>query len=86
MLRPLFETPAADLSGGQQQLAMLCIAALGAPPLLVIDGPFIGLAPEMRLRVDELFGELLTDGSAFVVVEQDTLGPRLSGARRFEIG
>ena len=40
-------TPAGALSGGEQQMLVLCRALMGNPRLLVIDEPTEGLSPQM---------------------------------------
>jgi ABC-2 type transport system ATP-binding protein len=49
---------AASLSGGQLHRASLAIALLGAPELLVLDEPTVGLDPVLRAELWELFHEL----------------------------
>ena len=76
-VRQLFEIlvtradePAANLSGGQQQMLALAMALIAKPRLLLIDELSLGLAP---LVVDELLEvvRLLRDrGTAIILVEQ----------------
>ncbi len=47
--------PPHEISGGQAQRALLALALLRRPPLLVLDEPTAGLD---RRRIDELVGEL----------------------------
>lgn len=62
--------PAADLSGGQQQMLGLAMALIAKPRMLLIDELSLGLAP---IVVDQLLGvvtELRDEGTTIVLVEQ----------------
>ena len=64
------DVPAADLSGGQQQMLALSMAFLTRPQLLVIDELSLGLAPVV---VEELLGvvrALRDEGTTILLVEQ----------------
>jgi branched-chain amino acid transport system ATP-binding protein len=64
------DEPAANLSGGQQQMLALGMALIVRPRLLLIDELSLGLAP---LVVDELLGvvRMLRDrGTTIILVEQ----------------
>jgi branched-chain amino acid transport system ATP-binding protein len=64
------DEPAANLSGGQQQMLALGMALIVQPRLLLIDELSLGLAP---LVVDELLGvvRMLRDrGTTIILVEQ----------------
>jgi ABC-type multidrug transport system ATPase subunit len=58
---------AATLSGGQLSRANLAVALLGAPELLVLDEPTVGLDPVLRQELWELFRELAERGTTLVV-------------------
>ncbi|MWK35763.1 ATP-binding cassette domain-containing protein [Actinomadura sp. J1-007] len=58
---------AATLSGGQLSRANLAVALLGAPELLVLDEPTVGLDPVLRQELWELFRELAERGATLVV-------------------
>jgi ABC-2 type transport system ATP-binding protein len=55
------------LSGGQQARASLAVALLGAPRVLVLDEPTVGLDPVLRRDLWRLFHELAADGVSVLV-------------------
>lgn len=58
---------AATLSGGQLHRANLAVALLGAPELLVLDEPTVGLDPVLRNELWDLFRGLADRGVTLVV-------------------
>lgn len=62
--------PAGALSGGEQQMLVLCRALMGNPQLLVVDEPTEGLSPQMVERVAETLQSLKRDGLALLLIEQ----------------
>lgn len=62
--------PAADLSGGQQQMLALGMALLSRPKLLLIDELSLGLAPLVVGQLTQLVREVAAGGTAVVLVEQ----------------
>jgi ABC-2 type transport system ATP-binding protein len=55
------------LSGGQLSRASLAVALLGAPDLLVLDEPTVGLDPVLRRDLWKLFHQLADGGAAVLV-------------------
>lgn len=69
-LRERLDEPAANLSGGQQQMLALAMNLLSSPRLLMIDELSLGLAPVVVERLAELVREVAAGGTAIIVVEQ----------------
>lgn len=55
------------LSGGQRSRVGLAVALLGAPDLLVLDEPTVGLDPVLRRDLWALFHRIAGDGTAVLV-------------------
>lgn len=62
--------PAGALSGGEQQMLVLCRALMGNPRLLIVDEPTEGLSPQMVQRVADTLAQLKREGLALLLIEQ----------------
>ena len=56
-----------DLSGGQRGRASLACALVGAPEVLVLDEPTVGLDPVLRVELWEKFHALARAGTTLIV-------------------
>jgi branched-chain amino acid transport system ATP-binding protein len=62
---------AATLSGGEQQMLAMGRALMGAPKLLMLDEPSLGLAPIIVADIFRTVGELRASGVSVLLVEQN---------------
>ncbi len=67
---------AGTLSGGEQQLLAIGRVLTTGPVLLLLDEPSAGLSPALRQSCAAVFRDLLDDGVAILLVEQDAMFAR----------
>jgi branched-chain amino acid transport system ATP-binding protein len=70
VLRSRMGEPAANLSGGQQQMLTITMALLSRPRLLMIDELSLGLAPSVVAELLKAVESLKAAGTTVILVEQ----------------
>ncbi|MGD9656749.1 MAG: ABC transporter ATP-binding protein [Methylocystis sp.] len=71
LLKERRHTLAGALSGGQQQMLVLCRALMARPKLLMLDEPSMGLAPQMVAQIFRTIESLKKDGTTILLIEQN---------------
>jgi len=74
-------SPATALSGGQQQMVAIGRALMSNPKLLLCDEISLGLAPTVVKDIYRTLPQIVAEGTAVVIVEQD-VSQALNVARR----
>jgi branched-chain amino acid transport system ATP-binding protein len=62
---------ARTLSGGEQQMLALGRGLMSLPRLLMVDEPFLGLAPQVMEQMKGVFETLKSEGMAILFIEQN---------------
>ena len=62
---------ARTLSGGEQQMLALGRGLMARPRLLMVDEPFLGLAPQVTLQMRAVFEAIRSEGIAILFIEQN---------------
>jgi branched-chain amino acid transport system ATP-binding protein len=71
ILRTRRDQLAHTLSGGEQQMVAIARGLMARPRLLMIDEPFLGLAPQVVEALGDVIRRIHADGIAVLFVEQN---------------
>jgi branched-chain amino acid transport system ATP-binding protein len=62
---------ARTMSGGEQQMLAVGRGLMSLPRLLMVDEPFLGLAPQVMEQMKQVFERLKSEGIAILFIEQN---------------
>ncbi len=71
ILRDRRDQLAHTLSGGEQQMLALARGLMAKPRLLMVDEPFLGLAPQIIEQMKHAFQDIRATGIAILFIEQN---------------
>jgi branched-chain amino acid transport system ATP-binding protein len=71
VLRKKEKALAQTLSGGEQQMLVICRSLMSNPELLILDEPSLGLAPIIVEKVLDTLRKINEDGVTILLVEQN---------------
>lgn len=71
VLKARAQTPAGNLSGGQQQMLAIGRGLMARPKLIILDEPSLGLSPALVTEIFDLVASLRAQGLAVLLAEQN---------------
>ncbi len=71
VLKKKEKTLAQNLSGGEQQMLVICRSLMSNPDLLILDEPSLGLAPLLVEKVLDTVRKINEEGVTILLVEQN---------------
>ena len=71
VLKKKEKAKAQTLSGGEQQMLVICRSLMSNPKLLILDEPSLGLAPIVVEKVLDTVAKINEDGVTILLVEQN---------------
>ncbi len=63
--------PASKMSGGEQQMIAIGRGLMGAPKLLLLDEPSLGLSPILTRDVGSIIKKIVNEGVSILLIEQN---------------
>jgi branched-chain amino acid transport system ATP-binding protein len=74
---------AGSLSGGEQQMVAIGRTMMGAPKILMLDEPSLGIAPILVDAIFEVIREINAKGTTVLLIEQNALLALRTGSRAY---
>lgn len=65
------DTPASELSGGQQKLLEFVRALMTEPSIVLMDEPFAGVHPSVKALMRDRISEVNKGGTSFIIVSHE---------------
>ena len=79
VLERAYNRPAAQMSGGEQQMLAIARGLMSSPKMLLLDEPSLGLSPLLTREVGAIIRRIAGEGMTILLIEQNaSLALRLS--------